>query len=376
MHGIQIHWPAERATVDRLREESAARDPANLAFVVIGPTGVNSSDLPGNARIFNCPDHDTAENIAAAIAGTYPTREGAPVSPPDPDPETAPLPETIQSFCTVATERFANEAEALVYSLRQWHDEPIVVLCDAAVRARLEGKRDNLILIPSAHPRRMAAMHRQWFAGGIREAAWPTKGGYPNCPEACMLKMDALEIALQIADSTLFLDADFLILRKIDDPLPARLGFTPHWHRPDWDVRDQYGRHNAGMVYCADPAFPDWWRDAALNASNFMDQQCLDNAPGDPFEFGPAHNFGFWRLYNDKRTFHKGEQDPAKVCPAVGLRAGSKGVTFQGDPLASFHVQISQTTPGHANLQRCVRHLLKKSRIKEHKQLLRLLSKK
>lgn len=76
MTGVQIHWPEKHATLERMRAESVARASSRVAFVIVGATEIETSELPGNARIFNCSDHAHAESIANAISSAYPARVG------------------------------------------------------------------------------------------------------------------------------------------------------------------------------------------------------------------------------------------------------------------------------------------------------------
>jgi hypothetical protein len=45
----------------------------------------------------------------------------------------------------------------------------------------------------------------------------------------------------------------------------------------------------------------------------------------------------------------------------LGFSQGKKGIELNGKPLVSFHVQMFHDTPGHAPLQRMVKHLLSES---------------
>mgnify|MGYP003646643349 FL=1 len=272
----------------------------------------------------------------------------------------------VESFCTVATENFSGELMLLIRSIRGRSRKPIYVAGDDAICDTLNtAKMENVHAFRIATRGRLEWIHAQNFAAE-RHADWP-RDEYPHCPPACMVKMDIAQRALELSDNTLYLDADFIITGSLNETIPADIdcAFSPSWHSPKWkDAAANFGRYNAGSVFIRAARFPEWWRSAALHRSKFMDQQCLDLAAREGFktaDLGPEHNFGFWRIWSESEELKGTKKTGEELADLLGFSQGKKGIELNGKPLVSFHVQMFHDTPGHAPLQRMVKHLLSES---------------
>jgi hypothetical protein len=284
----------------------------------------------------------------------------------------APKSEEIESFCTVATENFLPELLLLVHSLRARSSKPLYVAADDVVFNEINELKRYKRAFANVFPFRLATRGRlEWlhdeFFQAQRGKEWP-RNDYPHCPPACLVKMDIAQRALELSGNTLYLDADFVVVGSMGERIAKEIDcmFTPSWHSPNWKgAAETFGRFNAGCVFVRNESFPTFWREAAIHRSRFMDQQCLDLAAGDGFstaEFSRAHNFGFWRIWHEKDDLKNTKATGAQLAELLGFTQGPEGILLDGSPLVSFHVQMFHDTPGHAPLQRLVRHLLETSR--------------
>lgn len=283
-----------------------------------------------------------------------------------------------ESFCTVATKEFWREAVLLVFSLRQYHHEPIYVWCDKVVESKVRQfcHTKDVHFIHGADEDELSRVRSTHFEGKLIQE-WPRgDGGYSHVPWACYLKHRVVEFALERHRTTFFLDADVFAVAPCKEALTSQLGCTPSWHNPRWDgVRPTYGAFNAGMLWCADPEFPAWWSEASLTRSAFMDQQCLDEAyhTFSVTILSETQNFGFWRLWGAGKNLTE-EDSLATVLTTVGLSVRDT-IRFKERELQTFHVHPWCDNPCHKRLQEVVRFLLENSRQKEHNEVYALMSK-
>lgn len=313
--------------------------------------------------------HFDASEIELAVAGCLPGGEKENCNVPEwsnPASESIERVATsIQSFATVATHNFFPELMLLIRSLRFRTRKPIYVAADDAVFRKLKALNvENVFPFRIATRERLDWLYKENFAAK-RLKSWP-RDEYPHCPPACLVKMDICRRALELSENTLYLDADFIAVGSIVDEIETDCAFTPSFHSPKWEgAAETFGTFNAGCVFTSSPAFVNWWYESALHESRFMDQQCLDNAAAAGFsvsQLSPAHNFGFWRIWHESRDLKNTKMAAPELAALLGFSQGKDGIELNGEPLVSFHVQMFHETPGHAPLQRLVRHLLSESR--------------
>ena len=213
--------------------------------------------------------------------------------------------QTIRSFCYTCTKELKKELAASIYSLRQFHHQPIFALVDtetkeylktfnfSALHLKVGADSDHLQkeldLLGDTHDD-LNTFHRK---------------------ECIAKKMDAMSWALEIHDNTFFLDCDIIIVDSIQENFTSDICLSPHFHTEDEEgqiLDDRVGIYNAGYVFCSNKEFPAWWKNNFLKDSKFYEQECMNRIPNNFSTqcFDRKHNVGFWR---DKypevvRSFH------------------------------------------------------------------------
>jgi hypothetical protein len=216
---------------------------------------------------------------------------------------------TIASFCTVAIGPSVAEAEILVKSLRlSKNDQPVLVLTDdvgaATVASWGVAGVETMLCDPASY-----ASHFVDFA-----TVFPNSSLTPG---PFLGKMDVITEAATRHGTTLYLDADMVVLRRFLDVISAPIGLAPELSRSCMDKSqsswgtEQYGHFNGGYVYASKDGLHiiDWWRREFLKSwrwhgsdnrahGGFTDQSALDLAPlfGCVHIFHPGHNFMYMRV--------------------------------------------------------------------------------
>ena len=116
----------------------------------------------------------------------------------------------IESFCFVATENIKEEAELLLRSLRNFHDQPVYVICDKETRIHLVRQK----LSKDVTFRTCA---EQEHLDKINEKVFKNHSCIANNihnPSAIFKKMDVMDFALEHHSNTFFLDADINSVRN------------------------------------------------------------------------------------------------------------------------------------------------------------------
>ena len=113
-----------------------------------------------------------------------------------------------------------------------------------------------------------------------------------------------MELALEETSDTIFLDADQIILSKIEIPNGNYfLGLSPH--RIPASNTSKVGYYNGGMVWCSNRSVPKRWRE--LNTiSSYVDQQSLEPLSlefnSKTFEFDAGYNLMPWAMLLNNET--------------------------------------------------------------------------
>lgn len=196
----------------------------------------------------------------------------------------------IKSFSAVATAPCHKEAALMVYSIRQFYDCPILIISDEETKTYLrQFSFDDVVCRAEATPDHLAAA-----AAAIRikkQNAFHSIG-------AIYKKMDALEWGIGDCGNTMFLDADIVLLGKIDREITHPVMLSPH-HHPPCKVKEnyKYGGFNAGYVFSSEPNMAECWRNIYLSRSSFYEQQgmALLFEEYNIGKFSKFHNIGFWR---------------------------------------------------------------------------------
>jgi len=198
----------------------------------------------------------------------------------------------IRSFSLVATQEIKEEAAVLIKSLRLFHDEPVMILCDEATRNYIEAEKfTNIDYVSSANP---LDLERARSEIGSRFDDIKTF----HRTDCIYKKMECLETAINKYGNTLFLDADIVVVDSLQEDFSEDIVLSPHYHIPDRSHMTSFcGIFNAGYIYCADKTFPDFWKNLYLNDSTFYEQEGM-NYIAETYDidfFHKGHNIGFWR---------------------------------------------------------------------------------
>ena len=179
----------------------------------------------------------------------------------------------IQSFCFVATKEVKEESAVLIRSLREFHDEPVYVVCDKETEyflSCLNLDLDNVFFRAEMEQKTLDAINEKYD--------FERKNDYHR-PECIIKKMDCMSYALENHDNVFFLDSDIIVLDSLQEKFDKDIFLSPHYHTtgsPDADNSIDYGFFNAGYVFCADSDLPNFWKDAYINNSDFFEQECMN----------------------------------------------------------------------------------------------------
>lgn len=220
---------------------------------------------------------------------------------------------SIQSFCSVAFgPGSAREAVLMVETLRaSGNDQPVTLLVDSAAedviaQSSLFGVR-RILVDSGAYDRPFSDSEIVMSHANLRLGAF-------------LAKMDAVTHALDGAGSTMYLDADTVVLRRYMDVIDAAVGLVPELPRfntregSTWNRWERFGHFTGGQIYFDRSArrLVDWWRRQFLASWRnwfppsmehphgcFVDQSCLDLLllGGEEIHtFHPGHNFQYTRI--------------------------------------------------------------------------------
>ena len=202
---------------------------------------------------------------------------------------------TINSFSFVATKPCHREADILIWSIRQFYEQPIVVLCDSPTAEHLSSRgHQNIVLKIQANPEQMnrdAVRHLETFNRFHNKAA-------------ILKKMDVIKIAVDEYSNTMFFDADIVLTDEIHQDINKPNMFSPHYfHLTKEHQSWNYGAFNAGYVFVSDPKFHETWKKIYLSHSRFYEQEGMALLFGhyEIGKFNKKHNIGRWRVQNPSK---------------------------------------------------------------------------
>jgi hypothetical protein len=201
----------------------------------------------------------------------------------------------IESFSFVASLNRIQETKVLLYSLRLFHDQPVLIMCDKETEKELKlYDYGDLIFVSRID---------QDYLDEIREKIIKEKYDHLEKEHHCRsdyiyTKMECMNEALSRFTNTLFLDTDIIILDSLQENFSKKVVLSPHYY----DIGQahfgyQYGFYNAGYIFCADRGFPQFWKHIYLNDSVFYEQECMNRISRTYSieTFDEEHNCGFWR---------------------------------------------------------------------------------
>lgn len=294
-----------------------------------------------------------------------------------------------ESFCTIIDSSSLWEGIFSIYTIRQFHSQPIYVICDKIAEEHI-----NLSGIENVHTRATidAASNSEitdgLFNGGFQGH---NKNWVHYHPVSLLYrKPEAMDFALETNSSTLFSDCDVYYVEPIRVFLDAELGFYPihsncgYSKRVRQDIDRRYGYVTGAYVYTSRKDFPDWWRRGMIEDSNFYDEECLSRAD-DSFKVGffPASQFMTQYQFDfvwGRPADYDGiiDRPPLKNMRDLGWNFMDGLITHQGRAVA-FHFHIDPGSvidrgqivdPRARMLGRIFLTALERSSREEHKNIL------
>ena len=115
----------------------------------------------------------------------------------------------IQSFCYTCTKELKTELAVSIYSLRQFHHQPIFALVDQETKEHLEKFNFSKIHIKVGADKE----HLQEELDALGKTYDDLKTFHRK--ECIAKKMDAMDWALERHDNTFFLDSDIIVIDNL-----------------------------------------------------------------------------------------------------------------------------------------------------------------
>lgn len=185
----------------------------------------------------------------------------------------------------------AKEAIACIYTIRKFHgDVPILCLADSVGKVILEQQDCNIVDFDDC---------------GFKNFVIPHAKAQHFCPISIYGKMYIMKKAIEEYGNTMFVDADIILLNKIEVE-DVELQLSQHFHR-DQEKDRLYGKYNAGYLFAQNTKVPELWAELYLEGTGFYEQTPLEKLKSHfTFaRFSEDHNVGFWRKrmpHNNKLT--------------------------------------------------------------------------
>ena len=158
-------------------------------------------------------------------------------------------------------------------------------------------------------------------------------------------KINLLRWALQdISGGVLFCDADICFTGPLPAiPATATVALSPHMILERDEQR--FGRYNGGFAWFSSMSYVDIWWNACATA-RYYEQSALEDVAAHVlekdgkqalYEFPKTHNYGWWRLWQGKRS----SQELLKEWSIHrGKSSESSGLCVEGIPLGSIHTHF------------------------------------
>jgi hypothetical protein len=193
----------------------------------------------------------------------------------------------VKSFCSVVTKEVMREGHILATSINMLYgDTPILFFCDResfVYLHKLVIKNLKLVIVDFKKPEKVLELNSY------------------HKSDAILRKMDVMLFAIKAYGNSVFLDADIILLKKINGPDHCEVGLSLNLcEGSDFCerlLRD--GIFNVGIVYSDSLSFVSWWKAQYVSGkSKFYEQECLNRIYEKDFHVGfidNSHNHGFWR---------------------------------------------------------------------------------
>ena len=196
------------------------------------------------------------------------------------------------SFCALSTHNSHHELFGLLLSLSIHHrGAKMYCAVDSKTRAAIKSYtpdiRLNIVWITNLD--KYAGKNRTQME---RENVWS---------DFQMEKANVIAKALEHEPDTMFMDADIVVLAKIDDiDNTKQVGVSPHYIKKS--STDRFGYYNGGMLWTKDRTVPEKWKEFT-KTSRYYDQASIEELSKTYtfFEFGLHHNFGQFRVSHNQK---------------------------------------------------------------------------
>ena len=186
------------------------------------------------------------------------------------------------SFCTVIDSNALWEGLFCLYTIRKFHDQPIYVICDKEAEEHIkvsgiEGVRSRASIDSESNDDIDSD-----FNGGFN--SYNEKWDHYHPIAILFRKPDAMAFAMEENENALFLDCDVYYMEPFTVEIDSEVGLYPSHVNFGYDddhrlnMEKKFGVATAGYVYSSRKDFPEWWRDAIKNDSDYYDQECLSRA--------------------------------------------------------------------------------------------------
>lgn len=226
------------------------------------------------------------------------------------------------SFCTICTSHCKEELAGLLFTLAIHHPgSTVYIMSDTPTERYIKnGYIPNL--------RFTWYIELDHFKGD--RAEMERTGTFLNFLNA---KSYVMDYALLHEPDTLFLDADMIILDKIEVDGTKELGVSPGFINEDTVAK--VGYYNAGMIWTNNKTMPKTWRHYN-NTSRYFEQASIEDLCNEYnyFKFGDNHNLQSWR-------FIVGEESGKKVMSYIKIK--NNKIMYKNKPLTSIHSHFNQT---------------------------------
>jgi hypothetical protein len=197
---------------------------------------------------------------------------------------------TIKSVCTLCTNMsYYNDLVFLLNSIRQYESEiDIYILCDTYVFNKVKKDFSDLNIYVRNGLDRYSDMNRVQMENKDNNMF----------KDLCFEKINCIEFALESSDNTLYLDADIILMNRLELNVPTKYDGALCPHNIFKRNTDLYGYYNAGMMFIANKNICDTWR-SCRETSRFLDQSSLEDIAMkyNILELGDDYNYGWWRLF-------------------------------------------------------------------------------
>ena len=143
-------------------------------------------------------------------------------------------------------------------------DIPIFIYCDSYISEKIDENNFDLNIYKKIELNKYTSLNRQ------------SMEAQNIFTEFLLNKANVIDFAMETYTNTLFIDADIVILNKMDLLIDKScdVGLSPH------NILDKsekmYGIYNAGFMYVANKNITNYWKHIVYTKNGFDDQQALD----------------------------------------------------------------------------------------------------